>query len=73
MSSLTLRRMRGNSSSKRKRKDASYQRATLSNFFHTNTQASLQCPICELFFPEDKLESHASSCALAFTAIASQA
>ncbi len=65
--------MRGNSSSKRKRKDASYQRATLSNFFHTNKQASLKCPICEFFFPEDKLKSHASSCGLTFNAIASQA
>ncbi len=60
------------SGSKWRRKESSYQRATLSNFFVTQKPISMQCPICELYFPEDKLESHASSCGLAFTSIASQ-
>ena len=57
---------------KRKRKESSYQRATMINFFETQKPISRQCPICELFFPEDKLETHASSCGLAFSTITSQ-
>lgn len=49
----------------KKRKDSSYQRACMSNFLTNRPEGEMKpCPICQVYFSEEKLVQHASICGI---------